>query len=135
MPKRTRVAARATAGPVLALEVTLWKTAAKLPGSLNASDYKHVVLALYNAVRQNDSAVLEFGDEVFQAIARERVQVVKRSATVDGDKKEQVHANLRRNVRRLLARHHYPSNRQEAVVLAMPRAELITGEEGGVWAA
>ncbi len=85
-------------------------------------------LAFYDAVCQNDSAVLELGDETLKAIAHELVGVVRRSATVDWDKKEQVRAALRRNVRRLLIKHGYPPDRQEAaVLLVMQQAELFAG--------
>jgi len=83
-------------------------------------------LAFYDAVCQNDSAVLELGDETLKTIAHELVGVVRRSATVDWDKKEQVRAALRRNVRRLLIKHRYPPDRQEAaVLLVMQQAELF----------
>ena len=83
-------------------------------------------LAFYDAVRQNDSAVLELGDETLKTIARELVSVVQRNATIDWDKKEQVRASLRRHVRRLLSRHRYPPDKQEAAVqLVMHQAEML----------
>ena len=86
-------------------------------------------LAFYDAVCQNDSAILEMGDEVLRHIASELVQVVRSSATIDWDRKEQVRASLRRNIRRLLAKYHYPPDRQEsAVELVMRQAEVLAGE-------
>jgi type I restriction enzyme, R subunit len=86
-------------------------------------------LAFYDAVRQNDSAVLELGDDILKAIAHELVAVVRRNATVDWDKKEQVRASLRRHIRRLLAKHKYPPDKQEsAVLLVMQQAELFAAE-------
>jgi type I restriction enzyme R subunit len=83
-------------------------------------------LAFYDAVCQNDSAVLELGDEVLKAIARELVTAVRANATVDWDKKEQVRAALRRTVRRLLTKYHYPPDKQEAAVqLVLQQAELL----------
>lgn len=87
-------------------------------------------LAFYDAVRQNDSAVLELGDEALKRIARQLVMLVRDSATVDWDKKEQVRAFLRAKVRRLLTKYHYPPDRQEAAVqLVLKQAEAIAAEE------
>lgn len=87
-------------------------------------------LAFYDAVRQNDSAVLELGDDTLKVIARELVSVVRRNATIDWDRKEQVRASLRRHIRRLLAKHRYPPDKQEsAVLLVMQQAELFAHEQ------
>ena len=86
-------------------------------------------LAFYDAVCQNDSAVLELGDDTLKAIAHELVAVVRRNATIDWDKKEQVRASLRRHIRRLLAKYKYPPDKQEsAVALVMQQAELFAAE-------
>jgi type I restriction enzyme R subunit len=83
-------------------------------------------LAFYDAVCQNDSAVMELGDDVLKKIAEELVEVVRANATVDWDKKEQVRASLRRHIRRLLTKYHYPPDKQEsAVQLVMQQAELL----------
>jgi type I restriction enzyme R subunit len=83
-------------------------------------------LAFYDAVRQNDSAVMELGDNVLKQIAQELVTVVRESATVDWDKKEQVRALLRSRIRRLLTKYHYPPDRQEAAVqLVIEQAEVL----------
>ena len=83
-------------------------------------------LAFYDAVCQNDSAVMELGDEVLKQIARELVDAVRANTTVDWDKKEQVRASLRRHIRRLLAKYHYPPDKQEAaVLLVMQQAEAL----------
>jgi len=86
-------------------------------------------LAFYDAVCQNDSAVMELGDDVLKKIAQELVKVVRSNATVDWDKKEQVRASLRRHIRRLLTKYHYPPDKQEsAVQLVMQQAEVLAGE-------
>jgi type I restriction enzyme, R subunit len=86
-------------------------------------------LAFYDAVCQNDSAVLELGDDTLKAIAQDLVAVVRRNATIDWDKKEQVRASLRRYIRRLLAKYKYPPDKQEsAVALVMQQAELFAAE-------
>ena len=86
-------------------------------------------LAFYDAVCQNDSAVMELGDDVLKKIAQELVEVVRSNATVDWDKKEQVRASLRRHIRRLLTKYRYPPDKQEsAVQLVMQQAEVLAGE-------
>jgi type I restriction enzyme R subunit len=83
-------------------------------------------LAFYDAVCQNDAAVMELGDDVLKQIAQELVEIVRANAAVDWDKKEQVRASLRRHIRRLLAKYHYPPDKQEAAVqLVMQQAELL----------
>ena len=51
--------------------------------------------AFYDAVCQNDSAVIELGDDTLK-IARELVTTVRNNTTVDWDRKEQVRALLRK---------------------------------------
>jgi hypothetical protein len=45
-----------------------------------------------------------------------RCRHVKRSASIDWEKKEQVRALLRRNIRRLLAKYRYPPDKQESAI-------------------
>jgi type I restriction enzyme R subunit len=86
-------------------------------------------LAFYDAVCQNDSAVMELGDDILKKIAQELVDAVRRNTTVDWDKKEQVRASLRRNIKRLLVRYKYPPDKQQAaIVLVMDQAERLAGE-------
>ncbi len=85
-------------------------------------------LAFYDAVCQNDSA-LHLGDETLKAIAHELVGIVRRNATIDWDKKEQVRASLRRHVRRLLIKYRYPPDKQEAAVrLVLEQAERLAAD-------
>ena len=86
-------------------------------------------LAFYDAVCQNDSAVMELGDDVLKQIAQELVTVVRENATVDWDKKEQVRALLRSRIRRLLTKYHYPPDKQDAaVILVMQQAEVLASD-------
>ena len=83
-------------------------------------------LAFYDAVCQNDSAVMELGDDVLKRIAQDLVNVVRSNATVDWDRKEQVRASLRRHIRRLLTKYRYPPDKKEAAVqLVLQQAELM----------
>jgi type I restriction enzyme R subunit len=88
-------------------------------------------LAFYDAVCQNEPAVLELGDEVLKAIARELVKAVRESTSIDWNLKESVRAALRAKVRRLLSRYDYPpDNEERAIQLVLEQAELLAGDEG-----
>jgi type I restriction enzyme, R subunit len=83
-------------------------------------------IAFYDAICQNDSAVLEMGDELLKKIARELVDSVRNNATIDWSEKEQVRARMRATIRRLLTRYGYPPDKQPAAIeLVMQQAELI----------
>ncbi|WP_344790669.1 type I restriction endonuclease subunit R [Gryllotalpicola daejeonensis] len=82
-------------------------------------------VAFYDAVVQNNSAVLELGDDTLKAIARDLVKTVQESATIDWNLKDSVRAALRAKVRRLLAKYDYPPDAEErAVELVLEQAEL-----------
>ncbi len=83
-------------------------------------------LAFYDAIVQNDAAVLELGDDVLRQIAHELVATVKANATIDWDRKETVRAKLRAAVRRLLLKYRYPPDRCDAATqLVIEQAELF----------
>jgi len=86
-------------------------------------------LAFYDAVCQNDSAVMELGDDTLKKIAQELVATIRENTTVDWNRKGQVRATLRRQIRRLLLKYHYPPDKQEAAVaLVMDQAERLAAE-------
>jgi type I restriction enzyme R subunit len=115
-----------TAAEVIAELVELAKEMKTENGRGSTLGLRDDELAFYDAVCQNDSAVMELGDDVLKRIAQELVDVVRANATVDWDKKEQVRASLRRHIRRLLTKYHYPPDKQEAAVqLVMQQAELV----------
>ena len=87
-------------------------------------------LAFYDAVCQNDAAVLELGDDTLKAIAQALVQAVRESATIDWNLKESVQAGLRAKVKRLLARYDYPPDKEErAIELVLEQAQLLADGE------
>ncbi len=89
-------------------------------------------VAFYDAVVQNDSAVLELGDETLKAIAQELVTSVPQSATIDWNLKESVRAAMRSKIRRILAKYDYPPDAEaRAVELVLEQAELYAGETKG----
>jgi type I restriction enzyme R subunit len=83
-------------------------------------------LAFYDAVCQNEPAVLELGDDVLKLIAQELVKAVRESTSIDWNLKESVRAGLRAKVRRLLTRFDYPPDKEErAIQLVLEQAELL----------
>ena len=89
-------------------------------------------LAFYDALETNDSAVQVLGDETLRTIARELVETVRSNVTIDWTLRENVRANLRVLVRRILRKHGYPPDRQaKAIQTVLEQAEVLS--EG--WAA
>lgn len=87
-------------------------------------------VAFYDAIVQNDSAVLEMGDETLKKIASELVRAVRESATIDWNLKEGVRATMRAKVKRLLTQYDYPPDKEEkAIDLVLEQAELFATEE------
>lgn len=84
--------------------------------------------AFYDAIVQNDAAVLQMGDDTLKKIAAELVTSVRQSATIDWNLKDSVQAAMRAKVRRLLAKYEYPPDLEErAVELVLEQAELLAG--------
>ena len=86
--------------------------------------------AFYDAIVQNDAAVLEMGDDKLKHIAVDLVYSVRASVTIDWNLKESVRAGMRTKVRRLLARYGYPPDLEDrAVGLVLEQAELFAGAD------
>ena len=89
-------------------------------------------LAFYDALESNDSAVQVLGDETLRNIARELVETVRRNVTIDWTLRENVRAQLRVLVRRILRKHGYPPDKQEkATRTVLEQAEVLSAS----WAA
>ncbi len=89
-------------------------------------------LAFYDALGANDSAVQVLGDETLRDIARELVEKVRGNVTIDWTLRENVRAQLRVLVRRILRHHGYPPDkREQATLTILEQAEVLS--EG--WAA
>ena len=87
-------------------------------------------LAFYDALETNDSAVKILGDETLRAIAQELVRTVRDNVTIDWTLRENVRAQLRVLVKRVLRRYGYPPDLQErATDLVLLQAEvMVMGE-------
>ncbi len=84
-------------------------------------------LAFYDALETNDSAVQVLGDETLRAIARELVETVRSNVTIDWTLRENVRAQLRVLVRRILRKHGYPPDKQEkATLTVLEQAEVLS---------
>ena len=90
----------------------------------------HDEIAFYDAVCQNDSAILQMGDDTLKQIAKELVQAVRGSISIDWNLKESVRAGMRAKVKRLLTRYDYPPDKEErAIQLILEQAELVAVDE------
>ena len=84
-------------------------------------------LAFYDALGVNDSAVQVLGDETLRDIARELVETVRNNLTIDWTRRENVRANLRRLVKRVLRKHGYPPDKQESATrTVLEQAEALS---------
>ena len=84
-------------------------------------------LAFYDALETNDSAVQVLGDETLRVIARELVETVRSNVTIDWTLRENVRANLRRLVKRILRKHGYPPDKQKkATQTVLEQAEVLS---------
>ena len=86
-------------------------------------------LAFYDALGTNDSAVKVLGDKILCTIARELVETVRENVTIDWTVRENVRANLRVLVKRILRKHGYPPDKREkATLTVLEQAELLSSE-------
>ena len=86
-------------------------------------------LAFYDALEVNDSAVKVLGEPTLVKIARELVETVKKSVTIDWTVRENVRAQLRVIVKRILRKYGYPPDKQEkATQLVLEQAEVLSAE-------
>ena len=84
-------------------------------------------LAFYDALAANASAVEVLGDDALRAIARELVETVRRSVTIDWTLRENVRAQLRVIVKRILRKYGYPPDQQaEAAEAVLQQAEALS---------
>jgi type I restriction enzyme, R subunit len=86
-------------------------------------------VAFYDALETNDSAVKVLGDKVLMTIARELVKTIRANVTIDWTVRENVRAQLRVLVKRILRKYGYPPDKQEkATQTVLEQAEVLSGE-------
>jgi len=85
--------------------------------------------AFYDALEVNDSAVKVLGEPTLALIARELVETVKKNVTIDWTVRENVRAQLRVIVKRILRKYGYPPDKQEkATQTVLEQAEVLSAE-------
>lgn len=86
--------------------------------------------AFYDALAENGSAKSVMKSDTLRLMARELSEMVKKLPKLDWTRRESVRADLRRHVRRLLAKYGYPPDLSEdATQLVLKQAELSTGSD------
>lgn len=86
-------------------------------------------LAFYDALETKDSAVNVLGDDTLRIIAQELVKTVRANVTIDWTLRENVRAQLRVLVKRILRKYGYPPAKQEkATQTVMEQAALLSSE-------
>jgi len=86
-------------------------------------------LAFYDALETNDSAVKVLGEPTLRQIAQELVRTVRANVTIDWTLRENVRAQLRVLVKRILRKHGYPPDKQEkATETVLEQAALLSAE-------
>jgi len=84
-------------------------------------------VAFYDALETNDSAVKVLGDETLRTIARELVKAVRANVTIDWTVRENVRAQLRVIVKRILRKYGYPPDKQEkATETVLEQAKVLS---------
>ncbi len=83
-------------------------------------------IAFYDALGVNDSAVKVLGDETLRTIAQELLLTVRENVTIDWTVRENVRAQMRVMVKRILRKYGYPPDKQaRATELVLEQAEAL----------
>ena len=83
-------------------------------------------VAFYNALETNNSAVEVLGEPTLKLIARELAETIKKNAKLDWTLRENVRAQMRVYVRRILRKYGYPPDLQEkATQTVLEQAEVL----------
>ncbi len=83
-------------------------------------------VAFYDALGVNDSAVAVLGDDQLRMIAQEIAKSVRNNVKIDWAIRENVRAEMRVIVKRILRKYGYPPDKQaQATELVLEQAELI----------
>ena len=89
----------------------------------------HDELAFYDALETNDSAVAVLGDEILKTIARDVAKIIRSSTTIDWTMREEVQAQMRVLVKRILKKYGYPpDNAKKATDTVLEQAKLMASE-------
>ena len=89
-------------------------------------------LAFYDALETNDSAVKVLGEPTLRDIARELVASVRGNVTIDWTVRENVRAQLRVLIKRILRKHGYPPDKQEKATQTVLEQAAVLSQEWAV---
>ena len=82
----------------------------------------------YDALAADPEVLRKMQDEVLVEMAHELTELIRRSRTVDWDKKESARAYMRTQVKHLLRKYKYPPEKAKgAVDVVIKQAELMSG--------
>ena len=85
-------------------------------------------LAFYDALVADPEVLRKMQDKVLIEMAQELTELIRRSRTVDWDKKESARAYMRTQVKHLLRKYKYPPEKAKgAVDIVIKQAELMSG--------
>jgi len=86
-------------------------------------------IAFYDALAENESARQLMGEPALRVIATELVKSVKGSVSTDWMHRESARARIRVLVKRILRKHGYPPDLQDAAVQnVLQQAEALSAE-------
>lgn len=86
-------------------------------------------VAFYDALAERPEVLREMGDVTLKQLATELTEQLRRSTTVDWQVRENVRAQMRILIKRLLRKYKYPPEGQdEAVVRVLEQAEALADE-------
>ena len=89
-------------------------------------------ISFYDALAQNESAIEVMGNDHLRVIAHELLTNLKNTAAVDWQHRESARARMRVLVKRILRKHGYPPDLQDAAVqTVLQQAEMLSAR----WAA
>jgi type I restriction enzyme R subunit len=84
-------------------------------------------IAFYDALAQNESAVDVMGNDSLKIIAHELLEGLKTNITVDWSRRDSARARMRVLVKRILRRHGYPPDLQDAAIqTVLQQAEALS---------
>ncbi len=84
-------------------------------------------VAFYDALETNDSAVKVLGDVTLRIIAQELLKTIRNNVTIDWTVRENVRAQMRVMIKKILRRYGYPPDKQaRATELVLEQAEVLS---------
>ena len=103
-----------------------FNTASKRGDELGLSSEE---VAFYDALSQNEEVLRSLNDDTLRSIALELTRSLRRSVSVDWSVRDNVRAQIRLLVKRILRKHKYPPTGEvEAIKLVLEQAELLSAQ-------